>query len=152
MNNERAIIWKLKSFHDISVNELYDCLQLRQQVFIKEQNCAYVDNDDTDKLSFHLLGYMGGLMAAYARLIPPGALYSEPSIGRVVTSNSIRGKGVGKLLFEKSLEECEKMFGRQPVKIMAQSYLLKFYEGYGFSKQGNEFLEDGIPHYYMLKV
>ena len=56
MNNERGIIWKLKSFHDISVNELYDCLQLRQQVFIKEQNCAYVDNDGTDKLSFHLLG------------------------------------------------------------------------------------------------
>jgi ElaA protein len=151
MKNEDTIIWKLRSFHDISVNELYDCLQLRQTVFIKEQNCPYVDNDGTDKLSFHLLGYINGILMAYARLIPPGALYDEPSIGRVVTHNSIRGTGLGKLLFERALEECEKMFGRLSVKIMAQSYLLKFYVGYGFSKQGNEFLEDGIPHYYMLK-
>jgi ElaA protein len=151
MKNEHAMIWKLRSFHDISVNELYDCLQLRQLVFIKEQNCSYVDNDGIDKLSFHLLGYAGGVLVAYARLIPPGALYDEASIGRVVTHTCIRGTGMGKELFEKALTECEKMFGKQPVKIMAQSYLLKFYESYGFSKLGNEFLEDNIPHYYMMK-
>jgi ElaA protein len=149
--NNNALVWKLRSFHDITVNELYDSLQLRQMVFVKEQNCAYVDADGTDKLSHHLLGLQTGLLVAYARLIPPGALYEEASIGRVVTSPQVRRLGFGKLLFEKSIEECVKNFGKQTIKIMAQSYLLKFYESYGFIKTGNEFLEDNIAHYYMLK-
>ncbi len=151
INNKETIVWKLRSFHDISVNELYDCLQLRQMVFVKEQNCAYIDADGTDKLSHHLLGYKGGILVAYSRLIPPGVLYEQVSVGRVVTHSHVRQTGIGRTLFQKSLDECETMFGRQTIKIMAQSYLLKFYESYGFVKTGNEFIEDDIPHYYMLK-
>ncbi len=144
-------MWVIKKFNDLTLQQLYDIMRLRQQVFMVEQKCYYIDADNIDLLSFHVMKYNNTSLVAYSRIIPPAALYSEPSIGRVVTHTSVRGTGIGKILFQKSIDETEKLFGKNPIKIMAQSYLTHFYKGFGFKITSPEFLEDGIAHNYMVK-
>ena len=144
-------MWILKHFDELTLQELYDIMRIRQQVFMVEQTCYYLDADNFDQPSYHLMNYDEKNLIAYSRIIPAGALYDEPSIGRVVTHSSARRTGLGKILFQKSIEETERVFGNQPIKIMAQSYLIKFYQGFGFEVASEEFLEDGIAHNYMIR-
>ena len=51
------LIWKLKSFEELTTVELYAILQLRNEVFVVEQNCAYQDADGKDQASFHFSGW-----------------------------------------------------------------------------------------------
>ncbi|MBI5856070.1 MAG: GNAT family N-acetyltransferase [Sphingobacteriales bacterium] len=152
------ISWVLKKFGELSVHELYAILQLRNEVFAIEQNCVYPDMDNRDQPSHHLMGWPEGLLKeqnkkliAYSRIIPPGIVYPEPSIGRVVTSASVRRTGIGKELMEKSILETYKLYGKTPVKIGAQLYLQKFYSSLGFIQTSDIYLEDGIEHIEMLK-
>ncbi len=139
-------------FEQLSLTDLYALLALRQEVFIVEQNCPYLDCDGKDQASWHLLGHENtGQLVCYTRLLPTGVAYPDyPSIGRVVTAPSARSTGAGKLLMTRSIELCRELFGPQVIKIGAQTYLLKFYEGFGFLSTGEEFLEDGIPHTRMV--
>ena len=145
------ITWSLKKFDELSPHELYAILQLRNEVFAVEQNCVYHDMDNKDQPSYHLIGWQNEKLVAYTRIIPPGIIYPEPSIGRVVTSSSVRRTGVGKELMEKSIEETYKLYGKTPIKIGAQLYLLKFYTDLGFKQTSDIYLEDGIQHIEMLK-
>ena len=145
------IQWSLKKFNELTPYEVYAVLQLRNEVFVVEQNCVFQDADDKDQDSFHLLGSDEEKLVAYTRLVPPGVIYGEASIGRVVTSPSVRGSGAGKELMKKSIEKCYALFDIKPIKIGAQLYLKKFYEGFDFHQVGDPYIEDGIPHIYMLK-
>ncbi len=141
-------------FDQLTPRELYDIMALRQEVFIVEQNCPYLDADGKDLHCWHLTGRNDhGKLICYTRLLPKGLAYDDyVSIGRVVSSPSARGIGAGKILLQRSIELCIHLFGNQPIKIGAQSYLLKFYEGFGFRSTGEEYLEDGIPHTKMILV
>jgi ElaA protein len=145
------IQWTLKKFNELTLHQLYAAMQLRIEVFIVEQTCPFQDADDKDQESYHLLGYSNEKLVAYTRLVPPGVIYQEPSIGRVVTSPSVRGSGSGKALMQESLNRAYHLFGIRHIKIGAQLYLKKFYEGFGFQQISEVYLEDGIPHIYMLK-
>jgi ElaA protein len=140
-------------FDQLLPAELYEILALRQEVFVVEQNCPYLDCDGKDQQSWHLMGRNEAKqLTCYTRLLPPGLSYpGYASIGRVVTSPLARGTGAGKILMERSIEFCNHLFGPGPIKISAQSYLLKFYEGLGFTSTGEEYLEDGIPHTKMIR-
>jgi len=142
-----------KKFQDLSLEELYESMALRQEVFVVEQDCPYLDADGKDQSSFHLMGHdEEGRLVAYTRLVPQGISYEKyPSIGRVVTSPIVRGKGVGKELMEASIEWCEKLWPGVSIKISAQTYLKKFYESLGFNQVGEGYLEDDIPHIPMLR-
>lgn len=144
------IEWSLKRFDELSPQELYAVLQLRNEVFVVEQNCVFQDADNLDQPSWHLMGFSDGKLVAYTRLVPAGAAYKEPSIGRVVTSPLVRRSGAGKQLMQRSIEEVYRLFGRQPIRIGAQLYLKKFYEGFGFRQVSEVYLEDGIEHIYMI--
>jgi len=144
------IVWKCKHFKDLSAYELYDILRLRNEVFVVEQNCVFQDADNKDQHCYHLCGWKNDQLIAYVRLVPPGTYYEEPSIGRVVTSPSERRTGAGRLLMQKAIEECFKIFGRQNIKIGAQLYLKKFYESLRFHQVSDVYLEDNIPHVKML--
>jgi len=146
------INWRLKPYNELTLDELYDLLQLRQMVFSVEQNCAYLDADGKDQLTWHLLGYKNDKLIAYSRLIPAGVTFTEISIGRVVTHKNYRMTGAGKELMRRSVLHCEELFGVQPIRIGAQKYLKAFYEGFGFKDCGKEYLEDGIPHLEMLRA
>ena len=146
------VIWKWKRFEELSTDELYEFMVLRQEVFVVEQSCHYLDADGKDVDSFHLMGYLGDEMVAYARIVKPGVSYEEVAIGRVVTAQSVRGQGVGITLMEKSLEYIKAEYGDVPVRLSAQTYLLKYYEKYGFASTGKEYFEDEIPHTEMLRL
>jgi ElaA protein len=145
------IQWLLKKFEELTPYQIYTILQLRNEVFVIEQNCVFQDADDKDQNSFHLMGSYNNKLVAYTRLVPPGEIYEQPSIGRVVTSSSVRGSGVGKELMQQSINAVHRLFGIQPIKIGAQLYLKKFYASLGFEQTSNVYLEDGIEHIYMIK-
>ena len=143
--------WILKSFDDLTAKELYAILQLRCEVFVVEQNCPYLDEDNKDQRCYHLMGWKDDLLAAYTRILPAGLAFEEASIGRVVTSPKARGAGIGRALMEKSIEELYKLYGNVPIHIGAQLYLNEFYSSLGFDKISEIYLEDGIQHIGMLK-
>ncbi len=138
--------WVVKTFEELSKSELYSILQLRAEVFVVEQNCAYQDMDGTDQKSIHLFGIENDKVLAYARLIPPGISYETASIGRVVVSPSIRSKGTGKELMKQAIQNIEILFKTKSITISAQEYLMKFYNELGFKETGSTYLEDNIPH------
>ena len=145
------ITWTLKKFQELTPYDLYDILQLRNEVFVVEQNCVFQDADGKDQDSWHLMGMANRKLIAYTRLVPPGIIYDEPSIGRVVTSPLARGTGAGRELMEQSIKHSYELFGHLPIRIGAQLYLKKFYESLGFNQVSEVYLEDGIEHIYMIK-
>lgn len=142
----------LKYFDELSPAELYDLLQLREEVFQLEQHCLYRDIDDKDRQCWHLLLYRDGRLAAYARLVPEGVSYEGYcSIGRVVSRTARRREGWGRQIMEATLEKLPLLFPGVPVKISAQAYLQRFYESFGFRPASEPYLEDDIPHIAMVR-
>jgi len=144
------INWLCKKFDDLTSHELYSILQLRNEVFVVEQNCVFQDADDKDQSSFHLMGWLNNKLVAYTRLVPPKIAYEEASIGRVVTLASLRKTGIGRELMERSIEKIKELFGNHSIKLGAQLYLKNFYESLGFIQSSDIYLEDGIEHIEMI--
>jgi ElaA protein len=143
--------WLLKPFTELTPGELYSMLQLRNEVFIVEQNCPYQDMDNKDLKGWHLMGIKENKLIAYSRLLAPGISYSESSIGRIVSSPSVRKTGMGKKLMKESIEQIKTLFKTDTIRIGAQLYLKTFYESFGFIQDGDIYLEDNIPHIIMLR-
>ena len=140
-----------KTFNELNTTELYKILQLRSEVFVVEQNCAYQDIDDADFKAIHQLIYKETKLAAYARILPPRSYFEELSIGRIVTAFRLRRTGLGHQLMQEAIDYCQKHFPDQSIKLSAQQYLIKFYESHQFHTQGEGYLEDGIPHIAMIR-
>ncbi len=141
-----SINWQYKPFNQLSLQELYSILQLRSEVFVVEQQCAYPDLDGKDQQCFHLCGWENNTLVAYARILPPGLSYAEASIGRVVSNPQYRKTGAGRSLMKMAIEKTFNQFGNVDIRIGAQKYLFNFYGSFGFTQCGPEYLEDGIPH------
>ncbi|MDA9773587.1 GNAT family N-acetyltransferase [Saprospiraceae bacterium] len=142
---------KCLPFSELSLYELYAIMVLRQEIFVVEQDCPYVDADGKDPKGFHLMFWMDNELVAYTRLLPAGISYKEyTSIGRVVNSSRVRGQGMGKKLMEESIKQCLKLFPNHDIKISAQVYLDRFYTELGFLEIGDRYDEDGIPHMGMI--
>jgi len=141
-----AIRWQCLPFDELRPDQLYEILRLRSEVFVLEQNCLYQDMDRKDAHADHLMAWGDGKLLACSRILPPGISYPEPSIGRVVTAPEARGIGLGRALMKNSIQLLHNKFGKIPIKIGAQYYLVGFYESLGFSVSGDLYLEDGIEH------
>lgn len=152
---DTSVTWQCTPFKDLTPADLYAAMQLRQMVFVVEQNCAYLDADGVDPVAEHLLGWRtqegSRVLVAYARLLPPGVRYAGPSIGRVASHPESRQKGVGRALMLEGLRRVEEAGWGQGVRIAAQMYLEKFYEGFGFRRVTEPYTEDGIWHVDMLR-
>jgi len=142
------ILWKLKPFNELTVHEYHDIVHLREDVFVVEQNCAFLDCDGKDPFCSHLMGWVDGKLAAYSRIVPPDVAFETASIGRVVTARAFRRFGFGKELMRKSIEVAAEM-GYTDLTIGAQYYLLGFYQSFGFKEFDEIYLEDGIEHVHM---
>lgn len=145
------IQWFTKSFEELTNSELYAIMQVRFNVFIIEQNCMAEDLDDYDQKALHLYGMENGKVVAYTRIFGPGKKYEQAAFGRVLTAKEARGKGVGKELMKRTLDVIAAHYGKVPVKISAQSYLLKFYSELGFEQVSEEYDDYGLPHIDMIR-
>lgn len=146
------LFWKIKSFHQLNVFELYGILRLRQEVFALEQNCVYLDVDGKDQFCDHIFGVDdAGKVIAYCRIVQPETGFSEVSIGRVATHPEHRNHGYGKMVMDKAINFIEDKYGPVTIKIEAQYYLEKFYSGYGFEPKSEVYLLDGIEHIEMVR-
>jgi ElaA protein len=148
------VTWAFKAFDALTPTELYALLRLRSEVFVVEQDCVFLDLDNSDQLALHLLGWTEEpepQLVACARCFGPGVKYAEASIGRVVTAPQARGSGVGHVLMREAVRALQGHWGAQPIRIGAQARLQAFYEQHGFVREGEPYIEDGIPHIEMLR-
>ena len=128
--------------------DLQKAFCVRSIVFIEGQHCPYnVEVDGLDYSAVHFLGVIGDEPVATARI----RLFKDyVKIERVAVRKEYRRKGMGKDLFAFILNHIAEM-GYKKMVLHAQAYLLKFYEDFGFVKQGESFLEANIEHYHMEK-
>ncbi len=156
MNSKTA--WQVKHFNELSLEQFYDFLKLRIDVFVVEQTCYYPDLDgdknqlDRDEATLHVLGYQNDTLVAYLRILAQGQSYDNyVSIGRVAIAEQARGTGLGHELMTEALDLCQQNFPNQDIKISAQEHLKKFYQQHDFKQVSEMYLEDGIPHIAMIK-
>ena len=150
-----TIIWTVESFLDLGLDQLYEILKLRVDVFVVEQQCAYPELDvhDRQRETRHLAGYDEcGDLIAYARLLPAGLTFPEASIGRCVVKNEVRGLGIGHELLRTALSEMRRCWPNSSIKIAAQEYLERFYAQYQFERISEQYLDAGVPHVNMLRT
>lgn len=147
----KQLQFKVKSFAQLNAQEIYDILQLREEIFIIEQTCIYQDIDGVDPSTFHLMGYKDNNLVAYARLIPPGIKYKSCSIGRVAVKKAERLNKYGIDLMSQAIQFLTAQFPDSSITISAQLYLKKFYEGFDFIAEGDVYPEDDIPHIKMIR-
>ena len=141
----------IKKFCELSTEEIYNILKLRSEVFVVEQNCVYQDIDEKDQKATHLFIEKNNEIIAYTRIFKKGDYYEEnPSIGRVVVSKKERGKNLGKEIMLNSIEFIKKELEGRKIELSAQKYLDKFYKDLDFYSEGEDYLEDGIPHQRMF--
>ena len=151
------IEWQWKIFDELSRDDCYEIMKVRQEVFVIEQNCIYQDLDDLDKSAWHLIAWNVNQssireIVAYLRVVFPGYKYQEPSIGRILTVKKVRETGLGKELLRIALLKIAAEYPNVPVRISAQQHLDKFYSQFGFKKVSEPYDEDGIVHIEMLRL
>lgn len=150
------MLWVLKRFTELTPDELYAILALRQKVFVVEQACAFLDADGLDRQCQHLFATDdAGELLAYLRILPQSTgsadLPPAVTIGRVVTAPTARGTGLGRALMQRGLQLVQAQSGRVPVHISAQARLERFYAELGFVRASADYDEDGITHLAMLR-
>lgn len=140
------------AFHQLSSTIVYKILQLRNEVFIVEQSCAYQDVDNKDQLALHVLGWKEDELIGYARCFKNGDYFDDSAIGRVLIKEKYRSNSFGKLIMQAAIRAIEENFKTSKIKISAQTYLIDFYNQLGFKEYGEPYLEDAIPHISMIKT
>ncbi|WP_370176607.1 GNAT family N-acetyltransferase [Leeuwenhoekiella palythoae] len=142
---------EIKAFNELTLDSLYEVLQLRAEVFVVEQTCPYQDVDGKDQKAMHILGYHKEQLVAYTRVFKPGYYFDNASIGRVVVKENARQYGFGKDIMKASIAFIEDTLDLSTIELSAQTYLKKFYNDLGFKEIGEGYLEDDIPHIRMIK-
>lgn len=138
--------WQIKRFDELSTEELYEILKARYEVFTVGQRCLYQDCDNIDKQSYHMFLREGERVVAYLRIVKPGVVYGEASIGRVMVVESHRKKGFARDMMKCAMDFIKNEMKQTKIKLSAQEYLWKFYESLGFKIVSDVYLEVEIPH------
>ena len=142
--------WKYQKFEQINGMDLYEIVKLRINVFIVEQKCPYPELDDLDFKAIHICCKDETGLVAYARLLPEGVKYEEPSIGRVIVRQDRRGMGLAHILMEQCINQVDELWGVSKIRLQAQVHLEEFYGTHGFKAISSPYEEDGIPHVDMI--
>lgn len=158
--------FSIKTFDELTSVDLYHILKARAQVFVVEQQCVYQDMDEVDFDCLHLIAHKNEALVGYCRIIPAefnnvssnlsvnnpstSASGAMPAIGRVLVLSEYRGEGLARQIMTHAIKYCRKKYGKKPIIISAQTYLIRFYESLGFVPEGEFYLEDGIEHVKMV--
>ena len=144
------ISWIWKSYSELKKEELYEILRFRQEIFAVEQQSWYLDADGLDQDALHLLGTSNNDLVAYERLLAPGIKNSHASLGRILVHEKYRGLGLGHHLVDEGMKKSKLIFPSILITLSAQEHLEEFYKEHGFTKCGDPYIEDGIPHIEMI--
>ena len=139
----------IKPYNELSKDQFFDILKLRIEIFVVEQCCYYQELDHKDKEAFHISIYNDGIIVAVGRIIPDH-INKEVKIGRIAVKMEYRKKGVATSLMNDIMNFIAMNFPEFSILLSAQTYLLKFYQSYGFKEVGDNYLEDGIEHINMV--
>lgn len=139
----------IKEYGELTTDELYEILKHRSEIYVVEQKCIYLDMDDKDKESKHIMIFDDGKLVGYIRVMAAGVSYPQASFGRLTVKKEYRGLKLGRKLVETAMDILLNKMGETEVKIQAQSYLEEFYKMFGFKPEGNHFMDCGIKHIYM---
>ena len=144
--------WQFARFDELPPRDVHDIYRARAAVFVVEQACPFQDVDGADPPSWHLFQRdAAGELVAYCRILPPGVKFAEASIGRVLTTDSARGTGLGRVLMQEALRRTDSLWPGEPVRIGAQQRLERFYQSLGFVTASAPYDEDGILHVEMVR-
>ena len=136
---------------DLDAATMYELLKLRVEVFVVEQAIPYPELDGRDLLGetrhFWLETSTGEVISTLRLMEEHPGGQKGFRIGRVCTKREARGHGHSTRLLQAALAEV----GDYPCRIDAQTYLADMYARLGFVRDGEEFMQDGIPHVPMLK-
>lgn len=142
--------WFTKEFHELSVEDLYEIMKARAEVFVLEQGCSYQDLDDHDKISVHIYSKVNGEITSYARLLPKGSKHDFAAIGRVLVTKENRKNGYARLIMNQAMGYIINEWQEQIIQIQAQMYLIEFYGSIGFRKASDIYPGIGIPYIDMI--
>ena len=142
--------FKIKKFNELTIEELYKILRVRNEVFVVEQDCIYQDCDNKDYNSYHLYLEEGNEVVGYLRIVNKGISYDEISIGRVLVKETHRNKGLSRRMMLEGIKFIEENLNSTEIRLSGQVYIKGFYESLGFKQVSEEYLEDDIPHIEML--
>ncbi|WP_164670925.1 GNAT family N-acetyltransferase [Virgibacillus doumboii] len=142
--------WVVKTFNELSNEELYAIMKTRVDIFVVEQECPYPELDNYDQQAIHFFLKINEEIAANVRLLPNGSKYEEASIGRVLVAKKFRGQGYAGQIMQKAIDFLVNEWNEKRIKIQGQEYLKKFYSGLGFKQISESYLEDDIPHIDMI--
>lgn len=137
----------VKSYDELNLNELYQILKVRSEVFVVEQNCPYLDIDGKDQMSIHVMLKEDEEIVGYVRVYPSNVKLGYGQIGRVLSTK--RKKGIGARVFQEGINICHDILHTDHIYIEAQEYAIPFYQRFGFKQDSEIFLEDNIPHVQM---
>lgn len=140
--------WRWRQFNQLNVNELYQLLQLREQVFQIEQNSLYVDLDDQDQQALHLLVSQQDKLLGYLRLLQPRN--DVIKLGRIVLQSEARGSGLGRRLIDAGLAKARQLNATATVQISAQTALEGYYQSFGFVTVSEPYDDGGVLHQDMV--
>ena len=119
---------------------------IRRRVFVDEQKIPEKDEfDGEDASCLHVLARLNRDPVGTGRLNPAG------KIGRIAVVAGRRGQGIGSQILRELLDAARQVGIREPF-LHAQLQAVPFYEKFGFSREGEEFDEAGIPHVRMSLV
>ena len=139
----------IKPYNDLSKDQFFDILKLRIEIFVVEQCCYYQELDNEDKEAFHVSIYNDGIIVAVGRIIP-NLHNKEVKIGRIAVKMEHRKKGLAYKMMKDIMNFIYKKYKNFSVLLSAQTYLIEFYQSFGFKEIGNTYLEDGIEHINMV--
>ena len=134
----------------LTKNQLYQLLYLRIKIFVVEQNCPYQELDDLDKISYHVLGTIDQTLISIGRIVP-NEKEKQILIGRIAVNDNHRKNGYALKMMNEIIYFINTNFSNFEIALSAQTYLKEFYISLGFKAHGETYLEDGIPHIYMIK-
>lgn len=134
----------IKKYEDLTRDELFEILKLRNAVFIVEQKCPYQDIDEIDKTAYHIFLQNEDGIQAYLRVFPSNTSPEEVRIGRVIAVK--RRCGLGSRILSEGIKVAKEKLHASVIGLEAQVYARTLYEKQGFIQTSEVFLEDGIPH------